>query len=443
LKKIILFFASIVGPAAIITAGTMGAGSTSSLILAGAWFRYDLLWVAIAILPLFVVSVDSASRIGLLNREQGMFSLIRNHVHPAIAIIILVIHVPVHIVIGMAHMSLISSSLLGLVGFAPADPATVEVVSHTYKIAEVSISVGFSVALIWLLTSGGYERMQKFMTVCMLAMFVCFLIVAVRGFQEIQSILLGFVPAIPADLPVPGTDSERSVGLSTLAIIGSVLAPGAMLGVSYLAADNHVGEVNLQKEFKKSFINLGLIYGGYSIFVIVAGGFALYPLANNAEIDSVAEAGAILVHAFPEGISFLAPVIFSLGILVAAITTFVVIVQVVTYAILDTAKTNWHYAMDNTRYKMTLSAMVLVPAILAPFWEFPALAKNLLLMGVNTIVVPLAYFVILVLINKRSVMGDNVASLPRNILLLGGLLLSLGLSISNLPTVIEVISSTL
>ena len=51
----------------------MGAGSTSSLILAGAWFRYDLLWLAVLILPLFVVSVDSAARLGLVNKDRGMF----------------------------------------------------------------------------------------------------------------------------------------------------------------------------------------------------------------------------------------------------------------------------------------------------------------------------------------------------------------------------------
>ena len=42
-------------------AGTMGAGAVATFILAGAWFRYDLLWVVVAILPLFVIFVDSAT----------------------------------------------------------------------------------------------------------------------------------------------------------------------------------------------------------------------------------------------------------------------------------------------------------------------------------------------------------------------------------------------
>ena len=58
-------FTKIVGPAAVIAAGTMGAGASASLILAGAWFRCDLLWVILVVLPLFVIFVDSASRIGM------------------------------------------------------------------------------------------------------------------------------------------------------------------------------------------------------------------------------------------------------------------------------------------------------------------------------------------------------------------------------------------
>ncbi len=46
--------ALLIGPAAIMAAGSMGAGTTGSLVLGGAWFRYDLLWVVLLTIPLFV-----------------------------------------------------------------------------------------------------------------------------------------------------------------------------------------------------------------------------------------------------------------------------------------------------------------------------------------------------------------------------------------------------
>ena len=437
MRKLIAYFIAMVGPAAVITAGSMGAGSTSSLILAGAWFRYDLLWLAVLILPLFVVSVDSAARLGLVNKDRGMFSLIRDFIHPGIAWLIIMIHVPVHFLVGMAHVSIMTSASLSLFGYYPPEAGGPEGAAGMYRIAELVLALGFAAMLIWLLAAEGYERMQRVMTACMVVMFICFLIVALRGFQEIGAILAGFVPGIPADLPVPGQEISRDSSLSMLAIIGSVLAPGALFGISYLSADSQAGAADLKKEFRKSVVNLGIMYGGYSLFIIIAGGFALYPLANHAEIDSVNEASRILVRAFPDAIGFLGPIIFSLGMLVAAITTYIVIVEVTSYACLDIMRRNWHYSDDNKTFKRTLVFFIVAPAVSAPFWEFPALAKNLLLMGVNTIVIPLAFFALIFLLNNKAVMGEHVASVKRNIVLATGLLLSVSLSVSNLPEVIQ------
>ncbi len=49
---IMRLFSSLFGPAVVITAGTMGAGAVATLTLAGAWFRYDLLWVVLFMLLL-------------------------------------------------------------------------------------------------------------------------------------------------------------------------------------------------------------------------------------------------------------------------------------------------------------------------------------------------------------------------------------------------------
>ncbi len=75
-------------------AGTMGAGAIASFLLAGAWFRYDLLWVIVLMLPVFVVSADSASRIGALNPDRGLFTLVRERMSPALAWLILAVVLP-------------------------------------------------------------------------------------------------------------------------------------------------------------------------------------------------------------------------------------------------------------------------------------------------------------------------------------------------------------
>ena len=69
--KFLRVILGIVGPAAVMTAGIMGAGSTTSLLLSGSYFGYRLLWVVILTLPMVVICLELAYWIHIikLNRE--------------------------------------------------------------------------------------------------------------------------------------------------------------------------------------------------------------------------------------------------------------------------------------------------------------------------------------------------------------------------------------
>jgi manganese transport protein len=426
-------FSKIVGPAAVMAAGTMGAGAVASLILAGAWFRYDLLWVVVAILPMFVIFVDSASRIGLLNTDQGMLSIIRSYIHPSAAWLILAINVPVHLLVSMGQMSVMTSALMSVFSVYPPEAGASAEYVQAYSVAEAVLSLVVAAGIYWLLSSSGYERMQKAMTSLMVIMFFCFLVVAFRGFQELPAILAGFVPKIPENLPVADSGTSRIAGQSIMAIIGTALAPAALLGIPYMSADNSKGKPDLKHEFRKAVINLGVIFGCYAMFVMIAGGFALHSLDHHAQIDTVHEAGRVLVKAFPPGLEFLGPLIFSIGISLAALTTFIVVVQIVCYWLLDMFGYDWHDRADNKAFKHMLKFWVFVPAILAPFWSFPALLKVLLLMGINALLIPLVMIVVIILVNRQQVMGNHRATVARNAILVIGAMISIWLSIVKLP----------
>ena len=169
MRKLPGYFKKIAGPAAVMAAASMGAGSASSLILTGAWFRYELLWVVLLILPLLVITVDTASRIGLLNKNKGMFSLICEHIHPGVGWLLLAINIPVHLLISMGQMSVMTSAALSLFEYNP--PATAAgFADSNYQVVELIVSLVFAAGIVWLLTSEGYQRMQKYMTAFMLLM---------------------------------------------------------------------------------------------------------------------------------------------------------------------------------------------------------------------------------------------------------------------------------
>jgi manganese transport protein len=424
---------SLAGPAAVIAAGSMGAGSVATLILAGAWFRYELLWVVPLTLPLFVAAVDSSSRIGSVNRGEGMLSIVRRHIHPGVAWVLLLVAVPVHILVGMSQLSVMTTAFLTLVGMDPeavgATPAQVERTSTV----EIVTSIAIAGLVAWIVLSHGYERMQRVMTVLMVSMFVCFLVIALRSFSEIGDILHGFVPAIPDDLAAPGSDTLRLSSSSIIAIVGSTLAPGSLLAIPYLASDAARGSPTLKEDLRKFILNLGVIFGAYSIFILVAGGFALYPLAHHAGIESVHEAGQVLTKSLPRSLGFVGPVIFMVGLFIAAMTTLVICVQLVIYLSLDMFNKPWTFSDDNRLYRRLVILVTVLIGVLAPVWSFPPMLKVILMMGVNVFVVPLVIGAMIYLINRPAVMGPHTAGVGRNTLLAVCLLVALGLAANQLP----------
>ncbi len=427
------------GPAAVIAAGSMGAGSVASLILAGAWFRYELLWLLPLVLPLFVTAVDSSSRIGSVNRGQGMMSIVRGHIHPGVAWAIVLVNVPVHILVAMGQLSVMTSAFLSILGMDPEGLGAGAAQPGTASTVEIVTSIGLAGLVAVIVLSHGYQRMQKVMTGLMVAMFVCFLVIAFRSFSELGDILAGFVPRIPEDLPAPGRDTVRYSSASMMAMVGSVIAPGSLLAIPYLASDAGRGETDLGGDLRRFIMNLGVIFGLYSMFILVAGGFALFPLANHAEIESVQEAGQVLTQALPAAFGAVGPMIFTVGLFLAAMTTLVVCVQVVIYLSLDMLRLPWAFAPENRLYGCLVIGCTLVVGALASVWSFPAMLKVLLIMGVNVFVIPLVIGAMIYLLNRRAVLGEHTARAGRNILLGLCLVVALTLAANQLPSYLALI----
>ncbi len=428
IKKLYKPLLGIVGPATIMTAGAMGTGTTASLILSGAWFRYDMLWVLLATLPLYIIVMDSAARVGVLYGNRGMMTVIRDNISPHLAWFIFIAHIPLHFLLVMGNMSVMTSSFLALLGVYP--PAvTAETSTDTYQLYVIALSFIFAAIIAWLMTSGGYAAIRNVLAILVGMLFLCFCVVAFSGFSEWQAILAGAVPTIPESLIAPDSGKIRSSLTSIIAIAGGVIAPSAMLGISYMAADNHIRSGDFDRELVNSIINYGVIFGGYSIFVLVAGGYALYGLPNHAEIELVHEAGRVLTGIFPDKYSFLGAKLFSLGLFLCALTTLVVVVQITAYFFLDVLGKDWRYSRTNKNYTALILLWVILPSIIAPIWQLPALLKILLLIGINLVIAPGVIAIIIFLINQKEVMKTYKAGPARNFFLFTAFSLSLVMGI--------------
>jgi Mn2+/Fe2+ NRAMP family transporter len=425
-------FSRLVGPAALTAAGMIGAGAVATRLLAGAWFGFDLLWVALYVIPMVIVTLDSASRVAVVSAGRGMLGMVRSDIAAWLAWGIFVSAFAVNVLVNMSQMSAMVEGAYGALGLLPPSSPGTGIVLVTL------VLTGGSVALAVL---GGYKRVEKFMTGLLLVILVSFLVVAIKGlldWRTWRSLGSGLLPGIPPDLPIAGGPGSRGALTQVMAIAGQALPPTVFLTYGYLAANAGYTTHDVRRAFWKTVQNLGVIWGLFSVVVIVAGATALHQVytghgpsflgvSHYSQIQSIPVAGQVLGPAFPGALGFLAPRFFSAGLFAAGFTTLISVALTMTYLCLDIARRDWHFSRENRLFQWVFGAWIVVPALLAPFWSLPALLKAIVAMIGNLLLAPVAVAVIVYFVNQRW-MGPYRANAWRNLVLAATLLFSLALA---------------
>ena len=116
MNRIVELFTKFVGPAALTAAGMIGAGAVATRLLSGAWFGFDLLWVALYVIPMVIFTLDSAARVAILNGGRGMFEMIRGDLGAWLAWFIFLPTVLVNVIVNMSQMSaMVEGAYLSLI----------------------------------------------------------------------------------------------------------------------------------------------------------------------------------------------------------------------------------------------------------------------------------------------------------------------------------------
>jgi manganese transport protein len=428
-----------VGPAALTAAGMIGAGAVATRLLAGAWFGFELLWVALLVIPMVIVTLDSASRVGITSGGRGLLDMVRTDIGAWLAWFVFLPMALVNVVVNMSQMSAMVEGAYGALGRLP--PAGGESTTGLFV-----VTIVLTVTTVVAAVMGGYRRMEKIMTTLLVVILVCFIVVAVKGLLDWRtwlSLAGGLVPRIPADLPVIDQPERVRDGFrQIMAIAGQALPPAVMLSYGYLAANSGYTAADIKRSFWKTVTNLGVVWGIFSVVVIVAGATALHQVYTGSgptllgvrhysQIESIPVAGQVLGPAFPGALGFLAPRFFSLGLIAAAFTTLISVSLTMTYFCLDIAKRNWHFTDNNTAFKAVFAAWIAIPALVAPFWQLPALLKAILAMVGNLLMAPLAVAIIFYFVN-RPALGEFKANAGRNAVLIVTFLFALALVVNGL-----------
>jgi len=421
LQRASTMFSRFVGPAALTAAGMIGAGAVATRLLAGAWFGFQLLWVALYVIPMVIFTLDSASRVAVVNKGRGMLAMVRDEIGPWLAWTVFLAAFGVNIVVNMSQMAAMAEGAYGAFGMLPPSSVTVPFVALTVVLTAGTVSLA---------VLGGYKRVEKIMTFLLVAKLICFIIVAAKGLFDWYTwpaLVHGLVPTIPADEQVVGSTRVREGFTQMMAIAGQALPPTVFLTYGYLASNAGYTTADVKKAFWKTVQNLGVIWGLFSVVVIVAGTTALHNVytgtgpsflgvTHYSQIESIPVAGQVLGPAFPGFLGFLAPRFFSLGLVGAGFTTLISVSLTMTYFCMDIGRRDWRFTRDNRPFMIVFALWIAIPALLTPFWALPALLKAIIAMTGNLLLAPLAIAIIFYFVNRPS-MGEFKAGFGRNAVL--------------------------
>jgi Mn2+/Fe2+ NRAMP family transporter len=421
--SLVAVLARLVGPAALTAAGMIGAGAVATRLLAGAWFRFDLLWIALYVVPMVIFTLDSASRVAMFSGGRGMFAMIREDIAPLLAWGVFVPTVAVNVIVNMSQASAMVEGAYGAFGMLP--PAAADAGPGF-----AAVTVALAALTLFAAVGGGYKRVEKVMTALLLVILGSFIVVAIRGLLDWHTWVelgRGLIPRVPPPEPVLGTERVRDGFTQVMAIAGQALPPSVMLAFGYLTTNAGYTAAHIRQSFWRTVSNLGVIWGAFSVVVIVAGATALHAVytgdgpaflgvSHYSQIESIPVAGQVLGPALPGALGFLAPRMFSLGLIAAAFTTLISVSLTMTYFCLDMARRNWHFTADNRLFRTVLALWIAVPALVAPFWQLPALLKAILAMVGNLVLAPVAVGIIIYFINRRE-LGEWRANAGRNLVL--------------------------
>src|SRR6185436_15901833 len=134
-------FSKFVGPAALTAAGMIGAGAVATRLLAGAWFGFELLWVALYVIPMVIFTLDSASRVAVVNAGRGMLGMVREDIGPWLAWTVFLAAVAVNMIVNMSQMAAMAEGAYGAFGALPPASATFPFVLLVVGLTTATVSL--------------------------------------------------------------------------------------------------------------------------------------------------------------------------------------------------------------------------------------------------------------------------------------------------------------
>ncbi|MCX8157547.1 MAG: divalent metal cation transporter [Verrucomicrobiae bacterium] len=399
------------GPAWLQSAMTLGAGSATASVVAGAFFGYQLLWVQPVAMLLGIFMMAALANITLTKGERA-YEIMRRELHPSVAFLWALATIVATVVWHFGQYALLGGAFKDLAdvaaGVKPDDPTTAlsPTTETLVRLGGGLLILGINIALTWNYGSKPkgirfYETFLRWMIrLTMLAFLSVVIVQLLHGKLDLGAILRGFFTFKIPDNPGATTTILGALG-AAVGINMTFLYPYSILAKGWGPQHKGLARFDLVLSLFVPYVILTslIIIGMAATVHNAAAGYGTVLPGNPspAELKPIQAAQALA------GLlgSSLGRIVFDLGFIGMACGAISAHMVCCGFTVCEMFKLEYTPA----RYKM----FTLVPAVgllgvlvKSPIW-LPVVASALAFT-----VLPIAYLSFLILNNKRSYLGDAV-----------------------------------
>ena len=402
-----------IGPGIFAIGYTIGTGSVTAMIVAGSSYGMQLLWVLLLSCFFSWILMEAYGRYALVTGETALYAF-RKHLKFGNIIAVLII---IGITFGQWN------SLIGILGisanaifeslalFFPA----IKGQEYAWVLGIAMVVVSLMYAILW---KGKYSIFEKILVLFVSLMGLSFIASLFVVLPDPTEIAKGFIPSIPQ------VEGGRML---VAAFVGTTMAAATFISRPLFIQGKQWTKANLRDQQKDALWAAALIFLISSAIMAVAMG-TLY--GSGDKVTKVLD----MVYALEPVAGKFAIAIFFLGTLAAGLSSVFPILMIAPLMIADYQKGE----LDTTsRQFKIITGIACLIGLMVPLFGANPIKAQILTQVFNVFVLPLVIIGIIILINRKELMGEHKAGWALNVGMILSLLFACVISYNGVVAIIE------
>ena len=393
------------GPGLLVTAAFIGPGTVTTASIAGARYGFSLLWALVFSVLATVLLQEMAARLGLVTRlglAQALRESYRGSWLGSAAILLVVAAV------GIGNAAYQAGNITG----AALGLQSISGISLNWW----ALAVGLLAAA--LLASGVYRLIEKLLIALVLLMSVVFLLTLLMVGPSPADMLAGMLlPSLPAGSL-----------LTVLALIGTTVVPYNLFLQASAVQEKWPASLDLKQALRESRIDTGLsvgLGGLITLAIMSTSAAAFFGSGGEFSASNMAQQLEPLLGAS-------ARYFFAAGLFAAGLSSAVTAPLAAAYAVCGVL--GWPRDLKATRFRLVWAAVLLCGTAFAVAGAKP-LAAILFAQAANGFLLPLCAIFLLMVMNRRQLLGAYANRPLVNILGLVVVVVTIALGVTKLVQV--------